>query len=351
MEKEKTDLPAYRFRNIILVLEWLTPLQLTNPLMRERRENEKNSIPSLKELGIIVGLDFENEFNTAALEEHQRRFKLYQQRNNWLTWILYLLIGAPALMVILRALIFAGLPAIGKGSIFSDVIFYIFLFTSAYIAINAANRLASAWIDRDYAGTLAFVTCLYLLTHLTKTNLLAFTKDRQQLLIRMRGLKKYLALLPYEFAVLDSPAESWARLRFKYMAAFVDAKENQIIAPLANTQTEMIAEIQPLLNILLTGRYGEFTFESPAAASAAVSTTDAPVSIWNRILKFLGSVTPLFLLIAMFLYPDQFKILGLDNNTIGLISLAWLLLAIDANLKLGIVDRLGMLAKTFKDLK
>ena len=68
------------------------------------------------------------------------------------------------------------------------------------------------------------------------------------------------------------------------------------------------------------------------------------------IMKLLATLFPLVLLILMYFLPSQFEFLGIEKRVVALISLAWLLLAIDANLKLGVVDRVSSLAKAFKDL-
>jgi hypothetical protein len=126
----------------------------------------------------------------------------------------------------------------------------------------------------------------------------------------------------------DPEPHGWAGRQFKRMEAFVEAKENQIIAPTAASQTEIFAELRSLVEILLTGR-------PPRLAG---------------VLKFLGLITPVFLVLAVFFFPEQLSFLGIERNVISYISLAWLLLAIDASLKLGIVQGLSNLAKSIKDL-
>ena len=49
-------------------------------------------------------------------------------------------------------------------------------------------------------------------------------------------------------------------------------------------------------------------------------------------------------------FPSVVKIIGLENRVISLVALAWLLLAIDVNLKLGVVDRIVGIAKAFREL-
>jgi hypothetical protein len=59
---------------------------------------------------------------------------------------------------------------------------------------------------------------------------------------------------------------------------------------------------------------------------------------------------PVGLILIMLFYPDITKSLGIENRVISLIALVWFFLAIDANLKLGVFDRIVTAAKAIREL-
>jgi hypothetical protein len=344
--KTVPDLSRFHFTTFFISMEY--PLHLLGPVKRDSR-NEKDSELSFQELGSALGMDIQNETVKSSLERQQKRFNVYKRLYVGFSWLGYLLIlGTPAviLIVVVASLLNVGILT---GSMVSKIILYALIFLITYIAFKAANRIVSVLLDRYYADTLSFVTCLYLLANLTKKNSLAYPKDRKQLLVRIRALRKYLILLPHQFATTNLPPNSLASSQFRHMAEFTEDKENQIIAPSANSQHDLFVELKALLEILGSGNYGEFQYPASDTTNAT-PIPSKPNGMFGDILKLLGTVLPLFLLLLMYLYPNQFSFLGLENKVIALISLAWLLLAIDANLKLGVVDRVSSLAKAFKDL-
>ena len=64
----------------------------------------------------------------------------------------------------------------------------------------------------------------------------------------------------------------------------------------------------------------------------------------------VGIIVPLVGLGLVVWQPNLLESLGVDKNVVSLIFIAWLLLAIDASLKLGIVAGITELAKGIKTL-
>ena len=341
MPKENKTLPnlsKFRARATFISMEY--PLHLLSPIRRES-SNEKDSELPLKELGGALGMNIKNETVASSFARGQRRFDLYKRLYLSFSVIGYLLIGVP--MFIFLAAVFA-LSGINYNNWALIPILMLF-----YMCYKLSNRIVSVLLDRYYADTLSFVTCLYLLANVAKQDALAQPQDRKQLLARIRGLRKYLILLPHQFATSSLPQTSLAPTQFRSMAEFTEEKENEIIAPCASTQLELFAELQAFSDVLLTANYGEFKYKSSALAETPTSS-DSSTGALTGILKLIGTVLPLALLLFMYFFPAQFSFLGIENKVVALVSLAWLLLAIDANLKLGIVDRVSSLAKAFRDL-
>jgi hypothetical protein len=184
-----------------------------------------------------------------------------------------------------------------------------------------------------------------------KENALILPADRKQILTRIRTLKKYLVLLSYQYAGSNPPTNSWADRQFKLIKRFVEEKEWQITAPLTDTHSKILGELQSLVEILMTARYGDFKFKSTATASNEEPVMNHLSHIFRGVLKLLGIITPLLLLIGIYFFPEQFRTLGFDNKVVALVCLAWLLLAIDINLNLGIAERVGELVKAFRELR
>lgn len=348
----KIDLAVYRYFNAIPAFEELSqPYALVNIL---HRVDKKKRFLSLAELTALMGVDLENEKFAKAVKAHDNRIRAYRLISFLINLVLYLSIFILFLTVIISVIVLAGLfsaPIHLSQGFVSNLIGFLFMIIMIVVVMTAlrlAYRITSTIIDRYYSDTLAYSACLFLLIHLTKENALMLVNERQRILNRIRTLRRYFLLLPYQYSVTELESTNWARIKFKQMENFIREKEGQIVAPLADTQAKIIDDFQSLLLILLTAQYGEFKYTSVVETElTALAQTDRR----GWFLKSVGLITPLLLLTANFFFKDQFQAIGLDNQVVALIGLAWLLLAIDANLNLGIVDRITGLAKAMRELR
>jgi len=347
-KQPKIDFTGYRYYRIMPPVE-LTPIALINPLKRLHTRWSLNLVPTLTELTALVGIDLENEHYAEAINTHQKRMKFYFAINALLSSMVYLAIG-----ITFIAFIFLSVIIISRGNIptslskytswVTTILFYIVL----GISFQLAGRISSTILDRFYADSLAYLSCLNLIVHLNKVNSLMLTRERQHLLLRIRGLRRYLILLSYQYPTSELGSNNWARSQFKRMEVFILEKESQIIAPQADTQKQMSAELYDLLQILLIAQYGEFKYASIAETEETVSEQESKK---NWLIRLLGLAGPFLLLATNYYLKDQIEAIGFDNQIVALIGLAWLLLALDANLKLGIVDRITNLAKAMRELR
>lgn len=342
-KKALPDLSSYYFKTSFISLD--QPLPLMSPVRKRLSTAGTSEVPSLRELGTTLGMDLEADLTVQLFEQHEKRFRTYRLLHTLFSWLGYFLFAGIAF----GSMAYVAFILLDFGDSQPGFLLYLLVFLLAYISFRSASRVVSVLFDRYYADTLAFVSCLYLLGNLARKNSLLGTGDRRRLLSRIRGLRKYLSLLPYQFGVSESASHPRAGGQFKHMHEFVEEKENQIIAPSSGSQVEMFGELLSFLDILLTGQYGEFTIQVPAGVESAPAP-EQPTTVPGRLLRFLGFITPIFLVLAVFFFPEQLSFLGIERNVVSYISLAWLLLAIDANLKLGIVQGLSNLAKTIKDL-
>lgn len=346
MQKKSTtipDLSMYHFTRIFISLEY--PLHLLSPLKRDDKDRKKSEF-SLIELGGVLGMDIQDNAVKSAFNRQQSRLNTYKRLSIGFSSTVYVLIGVFISLIFICLVSFLGISDFISNNI--SIVLYPYFIMSGYVGYKSANRMVSAVLDRHYADMLSFVTCLYLFANLARENVLAQSRDRKQLLARIRALRQYLILLPHQFSASDLPPSGLVLTQFRCMAEFTEDKENQIIVPCANSQNDLFVEFHALLEILLSMNYGEFRYKSPTEATLPPSKDSNRVFI--GVLKFLGSVFPLALLLLVYFFPEQIHFLGIDSKVIVLVSMAWLLLAIDANLKLGIVERVSSLAKVFKDL-
>jgi hypothetical protein len=332
------DLSKYHLRTYFNPVGF--PMHLISPVEQSDAKGVLRAVDSLFELINLVGVNIEDKDVKFALKQHQERYNKYKFRYGALSFAGYLLIGVPCLLSFFIALSLAHIEY--------NTFTFLPMLLLLYMVYQISKRLVSVWFDRRYADTLSFVTCLYLLSILARENALVDTKHRKQLLARMRSLRTYLGLLPYQFAVSES-SNSWAHGQFRRMAEFIEERHDQIIAPLNNSQINLFTELRAFLEILLSGKYGEFKHTSSAETAASLPVTPS-TGVLRGILRFLGTITPVFLLLWMFFFPEALRFLGVENKVISYISLAWLFLAIDANLKLGIVQGVASLAKAMKEL-
>ena len=333
------DLSQYHFRTYYNPMGF--PMHLVSPVERTDAKGVLTAIDSLTELLSLVGVTLEDQDAAFALKQHEERYYRYKLRYFVLAVIAYLLFGCPMLLVYLGA--------VALLKIEFNYIAFLPLLLIAFISFKVGSRVVSIFFDRPYADTLSFVTCLYLLSNLAKQNALVRMKDREQLLARIRALRMYVGLLPYQYSIAERPVPNWAGGQFRGMAQFIEQKENEVIAPFKNSHTVLFMELRAFLEILLGETYGEFKIESLAGAEAPLPANTS-TSLFRGLLKFAGTITPILLLLFFFFFPERLTSLGIENRVIIYISLAWLLLAIDANLKLGIIQGVVSLAKAIKEL-
>lgn len=186
---------------------------------------------------------------------------------------------------------------------------------------------------------------IYLLVLLGKESDLSDPEVRRDILYRIRILRRNITLLSLTFSPVNV---AWPTLHFKQLENFVRERECWTIAPQAQTLNDLRRDFGQFVEMLITGQYGDFTWDSEAfqrITPAAVEKKPA-----EKAIRFLAGILPFLLLLILFLFPAQISAIGFDHNAVTLFLLAWLLLAIDSGLNLGLMERVVGLAKTFKDL-
>jgi len=308
---------------------------------------ERIKTPRLSELGAVVGLT--SEKHKKSLSDHQKRYIAYKILNQIISIVLYLVIGIVGFAIVGLSILMTGILLSVNSSLVSGAIAILYIL-SILLSLQISIRITSTVLDRYYADTLSFVTALYLLLEIHQEDALLLPTQRGIVLKRIRALKRIITLLSYQYTSGSSTSTGLAQDIFRKMEFFVSEKEDQVLAPSTRTRSTLEKELMSLVEILLTSQYGEFKYGKKIPEKNEIQTTRS-IRIVRGTIRIVGFVIPLFILIGLMAYPDQLSFIEPYNNIVALVCFFWLLLGIDANLNLGVVDRITGLAKTMKDLR
>jgi hypothetical protein len=294
---------------------------------------------SYKELGRAIR--FDDEQANRALMKHLPRLGVH----GFLSSSIYNLFTLALVVAELYILALAQ-TALKTNPLAFAALYGVMVFVLPLIIGLLALKISVVLLDRHFADTLALVSGIYLLIFLQKESSLADPEARRDILERMHILRRNIVLL----SLMSSGAnDSWPAAHFKRLEHFVREREHWVIAPQAQTLDDLRKDFGGFVEILVSGQYGNFAWSSFEDLQNASETAERKPA--EKIVRFLASILPFVLLVVLFIFPAQIKAIGFDNNLVALFLLTWLLLAIDSGLKLGMVERVGSLAKTLKDLR
>lgn len=351
-EMPKLEMQGLKYVSRSQFLETDTSYALSPPVIDEEQTPifgvSLGTPPDLTRLGKVIGLKSEEE--TRCLLAHEQRLKKYHR----LSPLIMLAYYFPVMIVIGTILIIATFSLMEKSdtAFFEYVLivpFFVVLMISIMMAVLTGQRIAAAILDRSYADSLAFAACLNLTIELSLNDLL-LPEERSIAIKRALGLRKFLTLLSYRYAITSSRSIDLARQHYKKMEYYIGDIERQILVSNARTQRKLMGDLFWFTKILLTSRYAEFKYTKKIRISEEKVESN-PRRILQGVFRIIGAVLPLLLFLGLLLYPDRFKFLGSYGNIVALVSLAWLLLAIDTLLGVGIIDRASTLAKAIKELR
>jgi hypothetical protein len=304
---------------------------------------------SLVVLASQLGLDTHSI--EGFLREHDQRFS-----RRWRTMlIMYFVFSALILALLIVALAYFGVVErrhffsmkIGDGLPLST--FPAFpIFTIFICALSM--KLAGLLTDRYFAETLAAVCILHILIELEHPSALRRLDRKRALLSRFRYLARSVILTSLRYSPQSDITRLWVREHFSHILAFVRERERWVIVPTSTTKVKLQQDLTSVVHMFVTGTYGDFAWESQSRA-------DSPQRIptWRRAIAGLGRtsgfVIPLLLMGYFISHPEQLTRVGIQPNTLALISLAWLLLSVDVLFRLGLVSSVIELAKGIRALR
>lgn len=279
-------------------------------------------------------------------ESHKKRLKLYGFLSSASYFLLAFIMSVTLLIFV--AYINSQLQSRALSLLISGSFNLISIITGSFSAMLAA-KIVAILLDKFFADSLILPSSLYLIIDLHQHDDLSNPDFRRNILERIRTLRRNIILLSRTFTDTNLGDNQEALWQLKNIELFVREREGWVIAPKRNTLEILRKDFNKLALVLINGHYGEF---KPKSNKKQKETTTPPsLSFTDKLVRGIATLFPYGILAILYFKPDFIKNTGLDINTAFLVAIAWILLTIDARLKLGLVDRIAGLAKTMKELR
>lgn len=208
-------------------------------------------------------------------------------------------------------------------------------------------KIVGVLLDKRYADSLVMLSSLYLIIDLNQPDELINPEFKRRILERIHILRKNIILLSQTFTDVNSGGNQEAIARLKDIEGYISEREGWVITPKKNTLGLLRKDFDKLAMLLISGQYGEFKSK---VKSKKVETVSVPLTFTDKVLHLIFFLFPYILLLILYFKPEYIVNLGLNITTVFLVCIAWILITIDARLKLGFVERVTGLAKTMKEL-
>jgi hypothetical protein len=247
-------------------------------------------------------------------------------------------------------LVSARLELVGLSTI--GMVFTIVVLLSIPLVI--LTRLVRYITYRGYMDTLCVARAIDILIDLSRNELLTNPDSKAQLIHRLNHLAGMTNLLASRFTSDDKSTQGWTQDHFRHIASYVRERAQWVAAPRETTLNALREDFDWLSTIYISGSYGEFKY---AADKKNKDKPQKKEQRWRDGLRLgtkfvLGIALPIVLILLIQNLPPNELVLGLFEPSIAnLLLIAWILLFIDANLKLGIVAGLTGLAKGVREIK
>ena len=224
------------------------------------------------------------------------------------------------------------------------------VFAFVFVYFSAVTKLCALIVDKHYADSLCVLTALFVLCEMTRDDMLSHPEKRRSLLHRIEALARLTRLLGANFPGGCESTRRWAFKHFRNLELYVREIERAVIAPTNETVTNLRDKMAVLIELYLFGNYGEDLWNGNSPDHENVQ--ESKVNRWViQIQRVMGILIPGVLLIVIGVYPNIASSIGVETNTLFLISITWFILALDAILGLGIVDKVVKTAKEIRELK
>jgi hypothetical protein len=214
-------------------------------------------------------------------------------------------------------------------------------FIASFMAGIIITRITALLVDRRYADSLCVMSIAYLLVELRRDQVLVASDSRGTLIRRIEDLARSIRLLSVRHRVGDTEVQSWMAEHCKRIERDVRERQRWILMPTDRTLEDVRRYFGQLAPMFIHGMYGTFQWPAPDPALTPGGSSD------KRWLKaaFTFILPTLGLMFFLWKPPTAFP------NTIALALTVWLLVGIDAAMRLGIVANVVSMLKGMKELK
>jgi len=210
-------------------------------------------------------------------------------------------------------------------------------------------RLGILVAGKRYASTLCLLACLYIVFELEQEDILSIDRIKNRLLNRIDFLARYIPLIGLNLSPSDPSIREWTLQYFRTMQKYVRQLERWVIAPKSDTLQVLRKDFYKMAEILLHGNYDEIDW-----VTVTSDIQDKPQTriqrIGSTIQGFISIGLPILFILVVVFFPDMPLKLGIENRIISIIAIAWFLIAVDINLRLGVIERILDVTKTIKEL-
>jgi hypothetical protein len=288
----------------------------------------------LSEIGRILGLD---AFTISTLGRHQRR--LYWR----------MIVGMLFYLVAITVILIVSAVAISFiHSDVSDVPLSVFIFpVVAFLGLAVFSRLGFSLVDRKFADSLCAMVAIFLLIDLRRDDALDIPLHRKRLLQRLEDLARNTRLLALRYRIYDPRSQDWIGRHCEALEFDVRERQRWIAAPKAETLSDLRTHFAELAPIFLTGSYGMFIWPREMPTKVAESGDD----LLSRAFKGIGFGLPTVGLTILVWNHKLLENLNVSTNVVSMVLVAWILVAIDAFFRLGVVANVISLLKGVKEAK
>jgi hypothetical protein len=218
----------------------------------------------------------------------------------------------------------------------------------ALIFLFMIIRLGILISGKKYASTLCLLACIYIVLELQQDDILSINRIKIRLINRVDFLAKYIPLVGMNISHNDPSMREWTLQYFKTMQKYVRQLELWIIAPKSDTLQSLRKDFYTMAGILLYGNYAQMDWAALTSEDQVKQKTSVQ-RLGSTVQRFIGIGLPILLLYVVIFYPGIIPA-GIGFDKISIVAIAWFLIAIDANLKLGVIDRILEIAKAIKEL-
>ena len=230
------------------------------------------------------------------------------------------------------------------------VIFMMVYIPFVYVFGGVAMRLSGMLVDKHYADSLTVLITLFALCELTRDDVIAHPRRRLSLLKKIDTLARLTRLLGVKTPGGSENTREWSWKHFRNLEHYVRENERAIIAPTHDTYANLKEKILSLFELYLLANYGDDVWNGRSPDVQQIDENQG--NRWGKYFRgVMGLLVPGVLLILISIYPKFVDQSVIEPQTLSLIFLSWLILALDASLGLGIIDKIAKTAKQLRDLK